>query len=165
MDPVFAWIESTAFSIWMREDLSMFAFPGVLAVHTVGLALVVGFNIVLDLRLLGVGRDVPLIELRRFLPVMWLGFALNAASGVALLVAYPTKALTDPVFYVKLAFIAAAVWILVIIRRSVLEPWSPRRRTSRQLAMLAGASLVCWAGAITAGRLLAYTFRRLTVDF
>ena len=47
--------------------------------------------------------------MQRFLPVMWFGFWLNAISGVLLLIGYPTKALTNPVFYLKLLFIALAV--------------------------------------------------------
>jgi len=50
------------------------------------------------LRILGIVPKVPLIEMRRFFPVVWFGFWLNAASGVAPLIGYPTKALTNPLF-------------------------------------------------------------------
>lgn len=164
MDPLFAWLESTAFSVWMREDPSILAFPAVLAMHTIGLGLVVGISVVVDLRLLGVAHAVPLMELRRFVPVFWIGLGLNAASGVALLIAYPTKALTDPVFYVKLGCIAAALALWFRIRRALIDHTHPGW-TAARARTLAVASLVCWAAAITAGRLLAYTYRRLTVDF
>ena len=98
-DPIFIWIESTALSQWIVGSPSMFAFPGILTVHAVGMGFAVGLSILLDLRILGVGRAIPLEELRRFMPVLWLGFWLNAASGLLLLVGYPTKALTNPLFY------------------------------------------------------------------
>jgi len=103
------------------------------------------------LHLLGVGPDIPTRELRRFAAVVWFGFAINAASGVMLLIAYPTKALTNPVFYLKLTLIALGVWLVGRIRERVES--FPKG--------LAVASLVCWGGAITAGRLLAYTYRHL----
>jgi hypothetical protein len=58
-----------------------------------------------DLRVLGVARGVPLTELKRFVPLMWIGFWLNAASGALLFLAFPTKALTNPVFYIKMFLI------------------------------------------------------------
>ena len=159
LDSWLLWLESTAFSIWMRESSSLFAFPGILAVHTVGLAFIAGLNAALDLRLLGVATRIPTIAFERFLPAMWMGLWLNVLSGIALLIGYPTKALTNPVFYLKLALIAAALVILKYVRRRLPIETVP----SRELRMLAAASLACWGGAIVAGRLLAYTYTRLTV--
>ena len=152
LDPFFLWLESTAFSVWMRESPSLFAFPMILAAHTIGLGMLAGVDVAHDLRMLGVAPRVPVAAFDRFLPVMWIGLGVNAISGVALLLGYPTKALTNPVFYLKLAFIAVALVLVNAIRR---------RRTLGAPKALAVASLVCWAGAIVAGRLLAYTYTRL----
>lgn len=161
LDPVFVWLESTALSRWMVESPSVFAFPLVLALHTIGLALLVGLNVALDFRILGVAPHIPVTAFRRFLPVMWAGFWLNAVSGVLLLVAYPTKALTNPVFYLKLGLIGAATAILLAVRRRLLSERMPSSGPG-PVKLLAVASLGCWAGAIIAGRLLAYTYSRLT---
>jgi hypothetical protein len=167
IDPFLAWVESTALSQWVVGSPSMFAFPGILTLHAIGMGFAVGISAAIDLRILGVAPKVPLRELRRFLPILWAGFWLNAVSGALLLVGYPTKALTNPVFYLKLTLIAVAMVLLVRISREVfatgsggsfpLDPPIPSR-----LRNLATASLICWAGAITAGRLLAYTYHRLT---
>ena len=163
LDPFFGWLESTSLSRWLVESTSVFAFPLVLALHTIGLALLVGLNAALDFRVLGVAAQIPVTAFRRFLPIMWAGFWLNAATGVLLLIAYPTKALTNPVFYLKLGLIGVATAILLAVRRRLLlEPVVPSRPGS--LKLLAVASLACWAGAIIAGRLLAYTYNRLTVS-
>jgi len=98
---LFVWIETSSLSVWARESTSVFAFPGILAVHTVGMGLVAGINAAINLRILGIAPQVPLTQMKRFFPVMWTGFWLNAASGVVLLIAYPTKALTNPVFFIK----------------------------------------------------------------
>ena len=165
LDPFFRWLESTVVSVWIRESPSIFAFPIILAVHTIGLGLLAGINVAIDLRLLGLAARIPLPAFRRFVPFMWLGLWLNVASGVALVVAYPTKALTNPLFYVKLGLIAAAVVILRSVRRSSLDGDAalviPGLHPVKRLAI---ASLACWVGAIFAGRFLAYTYIRLSVD-
>ncbi len=147
-DPFFIWLEATALSTWVRESPSLWAFPGVLSMHALGMGLVAGLNAAIDLRILGVAPQVPFTGIKRFVPLMCFGFWLNAISGVILLAGYPTKALTNPVFYVKLTFIALAVTsaIKAIPKASKLWAW---------------LSLAGWFGAITAGRLLAYTYTRL----
>jgi hypothetical protein len=165
MDAVFIWIEGTALSVWLTESPSIMAFPFVLILHTVGLAFLVGANVAIDARILGLARGVPLLSLHRYYRAMWSGFWVNAFSGVLLLIAYPTKALTNPVFYLKLVLIAAAVLIARAIRRHMMEGrLAAGVSAPRALKGLAVASLACWLMSITAGRLLAYTCTRLTVD-
>lgn len=157
-DPIFAWLESTALHTWIVESPSLFAFPGILAAHTIGLALLAGINGALDLRLLGFAPAIPPATFLRLVPLMRAGFWINVLTGVALLIAYPTKAFTNPVFYLKLTFVAAAMIVMqAILRRAEQGGDSAGTRT------LAAASLLLWAAAITAGRLLAYTCSRLTV--
>lgn len=165
MDPLFLWIENSAVSIWMREATTLWAFPFVLILHTVGLAFLVGANVAIDIRALGGMPGVPLISLRRYYRWMWAGFWVNAFSGVLLLIAYPTKALTNPLFYVKLSFIAAGLVVARIIRGHLMSGEVGADVTAPpQLRLLAGVSLLIWVVSITTGRLLAYTCSRLTVD-
>lgn len=156
-------IEETGFSTWLRESESPFAFYFILLFHTFGLALLVGANFVVDLRLLGVARAIPIAPLKRLFPIMWVGFAINAVTGILLVVAYPTKSLTNPDFYAKLAVIGLAVWVMQRLRSQVFEDasLSEADRMARGAA-LAKWSLFLWFGAITAGRLLAYTYKYLT---
>jgi hypothetical protein len=147
--------------VWLVESPSLFAFPGILAIHTIGLGLLAGLNAALDLRLLGVARGIPPVAFVRFLPVMWFGLWLNVLSGAALLIAYPTKALTNPVFYLKLGLIAVALGILRVLLGAIRVGATVESRTK----MLAAVSMVVWAATIAAGRLLAYTCTRLTVEF
>jgi len=164
IDPFLVWLESTALSQWVVGSPSMFAFPGILALHAIGMAFAVGTSVALDLRILGVARGIPLAEMRRFMPILWTGFWLNAVSGILLLIGYPTKALTNPVFYLKLVLIATAMVLLVRTGRRAFGEAAELDASMSRLRRLAIASLVCWAGAITAGRLLAYTYTRLTMS-
>ena len=120
------------------------------------MALLAGTSAVIDLRLLGVAKELPLSLLKRLYPIIWAGFWLQVGSGTVLLIAYPTKSLTSPAFYVKIALIAAAMVVMVALDRrlpsGVIE--APMLARGRALAIW---SLVLWFGAITAGRLIAYT--------
>lgn len=70
-------VEASGLSTWLRESQSLWAFPFVLAVHTVGLGLAVGSTVVVDLRILGGASRIPLKPLEKFFSIMWVGFALN----------------------------------------------------------------------------------------
>ena len=156
-------IEDTGFSTWLRESESPFAFYFILLFHTFGLALLVGANAVVDLRLLGVARGIPLAPLRRLFRIMWMGFAVNAVTGILLVIAYPTKSLTNPDFYIKLALIGFAVWVMQRLKSRVFEdPSLSEESMMARGVTLAKWSLFLWFGAITAGRLLAYTYKYLT---
>lgn len=151
-------IEQTGFSVWIRESESVFGYYFILVFHTIGLGILVGTSTLVCLRLLGVTPALPLSPLTRLYRLIWLGLGLNTVSGILLLIAFPTKAFTNPVFYLKLALIGLAVWTMVRIRRQALddaggvEPTIPR--TARTLAMW---SLILWFSVVTSGRLLAYT--------
>jgi len=160
VDPFFIWLETSALSVWVRESPSVFAFPIILACHTIGMGFLAGMNAAIALRILGFAPGVPLTAARRVFPVLWAGFWLNAASGVVLLVGYPTKALTNPVFYFKLLCVALGLIVQTVIRRRILEPeegdvppWGK---------MFAYASLAVWTAVIFSGRFLAYTYVKLT---
>ena len=159
-----AWIEATSLSVWVRESTSVVAFPAILSAHAIGMGLVAGFNAILALRLLGAARSIPVVELKRFVPIMWAGFWMNALSGILLLIGYPTKALTNPLFYLKLTLIALGMTLFLALRRrlfvNALVPAS-----AATLRRIAYAVLFAWAGAITSGRLLAYTYTRLLADW
>jgi len=156
-------IEDTGFSTWLRESESPFAFYFILLFHTFGLALLVGANVVVDLRLLGVSRAIPLAPLQRLFRPMWAGFTINAVTGILLVIAYPTKSLTNLDFYIKLALIGIALWVMQRLNKRVFgDPALSEEEMISRGARLAKWSLILWFGAITAGRLLAYTYKYLT---
>jgi hypothetical protein len=150
-------IEESGFSRWVVGSSSVFAFPSILLIHTIGMGLVVGINAGIDLRILGFAPAMPLAPLERFLPILWIGFWMNAATGVVLLAADATTKMANPDFYVKMVFIALAVINLRILRNRVFrDPLIDKAPSSMNAKLLAIMNLVFWLGAITAGRLLAY---------
>ena len=155
-------LEESGLSTWIRETESLFGFYFVLLVHNFGLALVLGTSLFIGLRLLGVAPDLPLIPLKKFFPFFWTGVWVSITSGVFLLIAYPTKALTNPLFYVKLTLIATGVWLTRRMQKLVFSESS----ASEEVRLTRGKSLatqclIVWIAAVSSGRLLAYTFKYL----
>mgnify|MGYP003333712971 CR=1 FL=1 len=103
------WIENFPVSIWVAQAPTLLAYPGIITLHTIGMAMTVGPNAVVDLRILGVGSRVPLSALRGMFRVMVYGFTLNAVTGVLLFMAAASHTGVQQVFYVKLVLIALAL--------------------------------------------------------
>jgi len=148
-----AWLENTAFSAWVRGAGSLWAYPTILTLHTVGLSVLVGANVVLALVILGWARGVPLAPLQLLFRFMWAGFAVNAVSGMALFAADATTKAAQPVFLVKLALITLGIANISLLRPDLSRETQGVSARGKAFAV---ASIVIWAGAITAGRLMAY---------
>jgi hypothetical protein len=158
VDPIFAFVENSALAEWIRGSESLLAFPGIITLHAIGMGFLAGGSAAIDLRILGVARSISLKAMGRFLPLLWLAFGVNAFSGTLLLIAYPTKAFTNPVFYLKLCLIALGVWLVYYIGATVLRvPDAEQKTNDNKVRALAVASLATWVALITTGRLLAYT--------
>jgi hypothetical protein len=152
-------LEASAFSTFLRESTSVWAYPTVLMLHTVGLALLVGLNAAFDLRLLGVGRGIPLEALETWFPVMWIGFWLNTVTGVMLFATDPIRLGATMTFLSKLAIVFAGVVLIARLRRTVYgrrTEASPAVTVTSKARAYAVLSLLIWAAAIVTGRLMAY---------
>jgi hypothetical protein len=157
---IFNTIEQSGLSRWLRESQSLFGFYFILLFHTFGMSLVVGANAVVDLRILGMAPGLPLHPLKKLFGIMWTGLAINVATGLLLLTAYPTKALTNPDFYVKLTFIGLAVYTMRKMSSQVFGDDSLSETAMiAKGKLMAKLSLICWIGAVGAGRLLSETSR------
>lgn len=153
-------IQNSAFATFIRESPSLLGYTAVLSLHAMGLAVVVGINGAVALRLLGVAAGTPLAPLVKLFPVMYIGFWVNALSGLALLAANASSMLANVMFYFKLGFIALAILGLRLMRNRVfgdsgLTDSESRNREARILAIWC---IVCWGGAIISGRLTAYPY-------
>ncbi len=156
MQDLFLNLESSAFPTWLRESNTIWAYPMVLTLHTFGLALLVGANATLDLRLLGFGRRIPLSVMVPSFRVMWIGFWINAVSGVMLFTADATTKGSTRLFVLKLALVALGVVVIFAIKRAAFGAKQDTMDVSGLAKGLAVLSLLIWVAAITAGRLMAY---------
>ena len=145
------WTETSAFFIWLRESTSIWAYPTVFFLHTIGLVFTAGVSIIIDARLLGAARDLPVAPLARYFRAVWIGFWLTAASGVVMLLSDLQTRLANGLLPLKMLFVVGAVVLLALLRRRLAAA-----NVSPLTRVLAALSLVCWLGAIAAGRFMAY---------
>jgi hypothetical protein len=151
-----AWLEQTEFSTWLRE--SDWGHPIVLCFHAVGMGLVVGISFMYSARVLGYAKSFPLTAFDQLFGFAWFGFAMNAVSGIVLLIAEPRRMPATPAFVIKMILIAFAGLSLWALARALDGKERAGAGTVSAGAKTAAvASIVFWCGAIVAGRLIGYT--------
>ncbi len=162
MDPFFAAIEQSPFSVWMREDL--YAYFIALIFHSLGMALLIGGGVIISLRIAGAMPGARMDKFRGFFPVMWAGLALAVPSGLALLAGYPAKALTNPDFVLKFAFLCGAA-LLIRFAAKRYFPLAERGEALPPAARWVGiGALLLWLAGVAAGKLLLHTYSVLLVS-
>ena len=155
------WLQDTSWGTGIRE--SIWVFPIIEGVHTLGIALSVGILLIVDLRLAGVlMRREPVSRIsNQLMPWSLAGFVVMFLTGGLLFWSQAVKAWGSVFFRIKLTLlILAAINALIFeltLRRSIVE-WDTAE-TPPFRARLAGVlGIVLWAGVIAAGRTMAYTF-------
>jgi hypothetical protein len=150
-------IEQSGLATTIHESGSLWGYPLILFLHTIGFGTLVGMNAAIDLRLLGFGAGIPLKSFEKMFRLMWAGFALNATTGSLLFIVDAVKHGTNPAFWVKLTFVAAGLFILTRIRKDVFRAsGNDEARILRHGKILGATSLGCWLIVISAARLMAY---------
>ena len=149
-------LHDSALSTWIRESESVWAFPTVLTVHTLGMMLLVGCAWVVDLRLLGVARTVPLGPLRPLFRIMWAAFWINFVTGVLLFIADPERKSTSLLFWSKMFLIIINLPLIIRIEKAIFRDSPDPVTVSSAARRLAAVSAMLWAGTIFTGRLLGY---------
>ena len=152
----FRGLQDSAFTDWFLGSPSIWAYPTVLTLHTVGMAILVGASFVVNLRILQIGSAIPPHRLRPLYRFVWIGFAVNLLSGVVLFVTQAADRVADPVFGVKMASIALALGFGLWVKRRAIDPPDAPHMTDARSRALAAAALGLWTVAIVAGRLMAY---------
>lgn len=154
------WLEGSALGHAIRGS-GVWAYGLLNLAHILGIATLFGAILVLDLRLLGLWRQIPLTALARpAVPVAATGFCLAAASGVCMITTNASEYLGNPFLLIKFPAIGLALMNVAVLGR--LPAW--RERATRDpapeertwLAVIGGISLACWLTAVGAGRMIGY---------
>ena len=144
-------------SIGLTVKTSVWMFPVLEALHFIGLAILIGGIAVLDLRVLGVAKRLPIAPLHKLLPLVFVGFGINLFTGVLFFLSDPLGYGVNPSFQMKMVFILLAglnaLWFELKLARHVDE-WGPGVDASTHAKVVCGLSLFFWAVIITTGRLL-----------
>ena len=154
---MFEQLENTSVAIWVGE--SLWGYPLLLSLHVIGLAIVVGIFSMRDMRLLGLFSG---IQPAAFLPLSklaWVGFVVNATSGLLLFTSQAATFVNNPAFLLKISCIAACMVLAGVIQsrlRGELAVAMGEPEISGSTRLIALLSLSFWLAAIIAGRLVAY---------
>jgi hypothetical protein len=151
-------IENSGFATYIRETPSVLGYSTVLALHTFGMAFLVGLSGVIALRVLGVIPELPLTPLKKLMPIVIVGFWVNAITGVVLTSLAIVSLSRNWDFYVKLASIVVAIVALTKMRRSAFADPNARddAPSSPEARRWAKLMLFFWGLAVLGGRLTAY---------
>lgn len=149
------WLEATGFADWVR--MSTLGYPSMITLHAIGMAIMVGLSLILDLRLIGYFAGIPVAALHRLLGIAWIGFGINFLSGSALFSAQATSYIVDVVFMSKMALVFLGAATAAILQPAVVkaDAW-PGGRTPGGTRAVAFLGIIFWVGAIITGRLTAY---------
>ncbi len=152
-------IEASGLGQAMRQ--SLWLYPIVEIVHIVGLALLFGSIVILDLRLLGLRRSLPVRALAaHVLPWTAASFVLIVPSGLAMFVAHASDFIGNPVFILKIGLIFAAGINAAVLHAGAFRgagDWDTGAVPPVAARLAGGISLLTWLAVIACGRLLAYT--------
>ncbi len=155
MESYFNWLQSLSFATWIAESDSLWGFPLVLFLHSLGMGLAAGSAFVVCLRLVGVARQLPVSSLRVLFKIFWGAFFLNLATGSILFASHATITGYVPMYYAKLTLILAGMLLSVPIRTFV-DGEASDSLIPTHIKTFAAVSLLIWVGVITTGRLIAY---------
>jgi hypothetical protein len=155
-----AWMEHSWLGHFMRES-SLWTYPIVNLLHILGLSSLFGATLIIDLRLLGLWRRVPIAVLAdATVPVAQAGFVVAASTGIGLLATKATEYADNPYLMIKFGAIALGLVNVCALHRIPAWRWRRERDLTHgedwRLAAMGGISLACWLAAVTAGRLIAY---------
>jgi hypothetical protein len=166
MDAALDWLQKTALAVTIRDSLLWF--PLLESTHVIGLAIVVGTVVIIDLRLLGLAtthRSFSRLGADT-LPWTLFGFAVAAITGALMFTTNAAVYFHNTWFRAKvilLALAAANAIAFELTARRKIGEWDLSRAAPPVARVLATASLVIWIGVIVAGRMIGFTATRTTV--
>ena len=155
MNGILSWIEASSLARMMQEV--GWLFPTAEIFHFFGLSLLIGSLLVVDFRLLGFGKNIPLESVYRFLPISLLGFSINLVTGVLFIFNDPFR------YYPNIAFRLKITFIILAGLNALYFMWHERAASSPgkadvepKLKIVASLSLLLWIGVIVCGRMIPY---------
>ena len=152
---VLDWMELSDLGQWVAT--SSHGYYVMLGFHSIGLAMLVGSMMVIDLRLLGRLQGIQLKALERLSKIAWYGFVINALSGVGVFFSEANRMFFNPTFRWKIFLVFVGVIALAIMQRTVLRPIAaPGAAITTNAKLQAVFSLAVWTAVIIVGRMIAY---------
>jgi hypothetical protein len=153
-------LHATSFGLAVGGDVP-WLWPLFETLHFIGLALLIGVVGTLDLRILGVGKGLPIGPLQQFaLPWGMVGFVINLVTGIGFYAGSPDQYTGNVAFWAKMLFIALAGVNLMLFYSTGLSSKVERLESDQDAPtaakVVAATSLFLWLGVIFWGRMLPF---------
>ena len=151
------WLQDTWVGHLVAE--SLWGYPLLETIHSIGMAMLIGSLGLINLRVLGVKAELPLLATQQLLPLAWLGFTLNAISGSLLFTSDAVYFFESYTFRIKMVLIVLGGLNAALLGRRIFREaasGTPPAPPAASTQWIAATSLVFWFGAVCAGRLIAY---------
>jgi hypothetical protein len=156
--PILEAIKASSIGAFVRD--TAWAFPTLQSLHFIGMTLLIGVVGLIDLRVLGLAKALPIRPLHRFLPLAFVGFGINLITGIFFFCHDPYVYAFNPSFRIKMLLILLAglnaLWFQVGFFLD-LEKWGPNIEASRVAKVVSALSIIIWIAVITGGRYIAIT--------
>jgi hypothetical protein len=151
------WLQTSWVGTLVAE--SLWGYPLLETLHTLGMALLIGSLGLINLRVLGYKPQLPILGTRDLLPLAWLGFTINALSGTALFTSDAVLFFESYTFRIKMLLIVLGGINAAILGAKIFREVPAGEVVTPTIGAkwIAASSLVFWMGAVIAGRLIAYT--------
>ena len=153
------WLHNTSLSHAVAGGIP-WMWPASETLHFIGLCLLVGIVGVIDLRMLGVAKRLPMGPLQRLLPWAIAGFVINLLTGFLFFAGDPFQYIHNNIFWAKLGFILLAGLnaglFYVTDLSSQVDRLGPGDDAPMGAKLVAAASLFLWFGTIFWGRMLPF---------
>lgn len=150
-------IEGSAINNWVLS--SAWLWPSLEILHFLGLSLLLGSLLVIDLRLAGFFRQINIAATHKLLPWTFIGFGLNLATGTLFVLGDPARYTANIGFRWKMVLVLIAglnaLWFYWKIN-PVMKSWQPDGDTPALAKIIAFVSLGAWTGVLLLGRLIPY---------
>lgn len=153
--PVLAWLTSGSLRSLVVDHT--WVWPACEALHFIGLFVLVGVVLLVNLRVLGLMKAIPFAALHRLLPWGLLGFAVNTTTGMLFFIGAPQQYIHNATFYWKIAFVLIAG--AIIFYQTVFdEPWEVGAGEDAPMRdrIVAASAILLWAGVIYCGQMLPF---------
>jgi uncharacterized membrane protein SirB2 len=151
------WLSTTSPSVFIQNN-NGWAIPAIQTVHIVGIALVLGSVLMMNLRILGwAGTDQTVRQTtNRFGP--WLNAALGLllVTGILLIIGEPVRELMTFSFWLKMTLLAISICLTALFQMRLRKHRDEAELNGGSLKLFAIVTLLMWASIIVLGRLIAY---------
>ncbi len=144
-------------NLWIQS--SYWLWPVMEIIHFIGLSLLLGGLLVIDLRMAGHFRSLNPSATHKLLPVVFIGFGLNLITGLLFFCGDPLRYAVNISFQIKLVLIILAGLNALLFYwkiSPVMHTWDPAAPSPASAKFVAYGSLTLWTGVLLCGRLIPY---------